>query len=146
MGRTIYRGMVWGEYLIVYGIRVSLYLRHGENCVCDRYVHDLVVDFLAEEHILSENPLERISRVERLFPVPDLVLLFDVPEEVALSRKTDIRSVESLRLRRELYNRLLDSGDVTPIDGTQVPDKNLHEILEAIAELTPSTDVRQVRT
>ena len=56
--------------------------------------------------------------VRLFFPRPDLVIYFDCPEEIALSRKRDTENIEYLIERRELYKDLSDRCGWIKIDRT----------------------------
>jgi len=134
VGKRAYRALVWSDYVRLFAGRVRRYLMRGENCLCDRYLHDLVVDFLAEDGSSGDEMEESISRIQRIFPASDLVFLFDVPERVAMSRKADVQSVEYLRLRRALYDKLRRLPRVEYIDGTRPLGQVVDEMVDAVLQ------------
>ncbi|MFC1682617.1 dTMP kinase [Candidatus Zixiibacteriota bacterium] len=91
----------------------------GRNIVvCDRYVHDLLVDLGTNFGYDSEQIAQLwSSRLLCLFPKPDLVFLLDLPPEVAFERKEDV-PLSYLRDRRALYESMRKLQDVELVDAT----------------------------
>jgi len=79
-------------------------LASADFVVCDRYTPSFVV------YQRRTLPVETLAELSRRFPVPDLVVLLDVPAEVAAARIADrawcrstFDSVETLAMNREVY-------------------------------------------
>lgn len=100
----IWQNMVLFDYLLQVLIKIRIPLLFGKVVVCDRYVYDTLVDFAVDSGC-SKGKFTKIlrRRFVPLFPKPDLLFLLDVPEEVALKRKSDIKALTHLLDRREFY-------------------------------------------
>ena len=108
------------DYLLQAMVKIRLPLMRGRNLVCDRYIYDTVITDLAPSLSYSEEKIEKmLKRFTRLFPVPELVFLVDVPEEIALQRKNDIPSINYLKERRRLYLLVKKHRDIIFLDGSR---------------------------
>jgi len=100
----IWQNMVLFDYLLQVLIKIRIPLLFGNVVVCDRYVYDTLVDF-AVDSSCSKGKFKNMLKmhVASLFPKPDVLFLLDVPEEVALKRKSDIRALTHLLDRRDFF-------------------------------------------
>jgi len=99
-------------YLVMldYGIqllfKVRLPLLLGKTVICDRYVYDTLVDFVADFK-LSRDKVVQLLRMPllKLFPKPDLIFLLDIAENTASKRKGDPTHgfLEYVTSRRNVY-------------------------------------------
>ncbi|MBP2144593.1 dTMP kinase [Methanofollis sp. W23] len=122
---TLYQRLALWEYTLQLLVQVSLPVAfRRRTLICDRYVMDTVLTDLAVDFQYSEEAIRStIHRMLDRFPSPDLTFLIDLPEEVALARKTDTPSVEYLRERRHLYLRAAEAIDAVVLDGTRPLDE-----------------------
>lgn len=123
---------LWTAVMVLdYGMQVAPKLwrarRSAEIVVVDRYRHDVMID-LSAGGSLRGTP--RILR--RLLPDPDLILVLDVAEEVALERKPDSLDVTYLRDRRRLYRELALAASATLIDAGAPADAVGDAVLDAV--------------
>jgi thymidylate kinase len=92
-------------------------------------VTDIAVDF-------SLSKGEMISLVERLLemlPIPDLVILLDIDEQIAFSRKNDVASMSYLIDRRSRYQELASAFPFfIVINADRDPNEIKLEILSCI--------------
>lgn len=108
----------------------------GRHVICDRYYHDLMLDYT----LLVNGDTRKMHRLirlgARLFPRPDLHYFVDVPVDVALARKNDIPSRDYLIERQLYYSEMAKEQTLAPLSGTRPIDENVELIL---------SDLRRVR-
>lgn len=104
MVSRLWRSILVFDTLVQVLVGVYIPLRLGRVVVCDRYIFDQMVD-VAVDFRFSKAQLQEWADnpAYRIFPKPDLTLLFDVKEEEAYSRKDDSRSIPDIALRRKIY-------------------------------------------
>lgn len=104
-----------------YGVRLAPTVRRARRAndvvLLDRYWQDVMVDF-SYGRDLSEPP--RLLR--RLLPEPDGMVILDVPEDLALQRKTDTPDRAYLTERRRLYAQVAERYDAVTVDATPDAD------------------------
>lgn len=112
------------SFFIDYGLQILVKVRskmfQRRLVISDRMYYDAVVDQalnLSERKDLLINSINSFW-VRLFFPRPDLVMWFDCPEEIALSRKSDTENIEYLIERRGLYKDLGERCGWIKIDGT----------------------------
>lgn len=128
--RTVFRfpGLVpffhycfFAEYLLYFLPRVRLPLLGARHVVCDRYVYDAVVGLAADLGYSERKIKATIGGLLRWLPLPDMIFLLDLPEEVAIKRKDDVPSVDFLEHRRRVYLSLAREHGMLVLDGTRDP-------------------------
>ncbi|MCH8876473.1 MAG: hypothetical protein IIA89_06575 [Chloroflexi bacterium] len=87
------------DYTLGYWLKVRPALARSTLVIFDRYFDDLLVDPL-RYRLKTTTAMARLLR--RLIPRPDLLLVLDVPEEEALSRKQEL-PLDEVRRQREGY-------------------------------------------
>lgn len=130
----IYRNILLLDYFLQLLFKVKLRLIFGKNLVCDRYVYDTVINDVAVDVGLSNSEIKDL--IKKLFyvaPKPDIAVLIDLPEEIALQRKNDIPSLEYLQERRKIYLAIANEFKMMILDGTEEIEKNKSLILKMIA-------------
>ena len=104
-----------------YGLQVAPRLRRArlssQIVIVDRYRHDVIID-LSAGGVLASTP--RILRW--LLPPPDVVVVLDVAEDIALARKPDSLDLTYLRDRRRLYRELALDPAAILIDASEPAD------------------------
>ena len=131
--RKVWNYIVILDFLFIYLFRIKRHLIIGKTVFADKYAYDLLTT-------LMYNGLynEKAARIMlKLFPKPDLVFIFDIPEEVSNERKDDtieyVRKFGAdhdvdkyLKIRREGYIKIAKSLGISIIDARK--DFNmLHE-------------------
>ena len=81
----------------------------GYTLILDRFIVDTLVDiaFSLKNKSLLSSKLGKLFI--RIIPKDSMVLIFDVDESIALSRKSDISETDSLVIRRELYHLMTET-------------------------------------
>jgi dTMP kinase len=130
---TLYTAAVLVDYYLQTWTKLALHATRGGYVVADRYLYDTVINDLGVHLGYSEaEVLRAIERGQRFLPKPDLVILIDLPEEVAFQRKSDVPHIEYLRERRSLYLSLRSLDQVILVNGEENPDRLLGGILALI--------------
>jgi len=104
-------------------VRIAIPLKLGENLICDRYIHDTIVDLTIDLNYPKEKAGVLLNRVMKLLPRPNLVFLVDVSEEIAYSRKNDIPAIDFLRERRSIYLKIGRQYKMLILNGHQEIEK-----------------------
>lgn len=125
-----YRFVYWPYYYLLlldyfpqifFRVRIPLML--GRTVICDRYVHDTLINMALNLSFSYEKTTLIIRKVFKLFPRPEMTYLIDVPEEIAFQRKDDIPSVDYLKDRRKMYMGIQKGLEIERIDGSlNLPD------------------------
>ncbi len=111
-------------FLIDYGFQILFRLRIKLNkegvVISDRFFYDSLIDQAINLGQRGEGFLNSLdaSWMRLIFPMPDMVIYIDCPEEIAYARKDDAPDVEYLKERRELYLKLAHRYEWIKIDGT----------------------------
>jgi dTMP kinase len=109
----------------------------GLDVVCDRYVPSSLV---YQGHV-REVPINFIEAVNEGVPDPDVVILLDVPDEVALARGGDPsdrieREGDAFHRKvREGYRKLAAERNWVVLDGSRAPDQVAESVWDAIRDL-----------
>ena len=138
--RKIWNYIVICDFLFIYLFRIKRYLFVGKNVVCDRYVYDMIAD-LMYDGIYSEKASKILLK---LVLKPDLVFMFDVPEEVSDLRKDDTKdsvnikdsddAIDYLRVHRESYLKIAESSGIPIIDTTKDFERLQTEIYKQVCQ------------
>jgi len=135
----LYQRLLLAEYYLQLVWRMSLPLALSKRTiVSDRYIIDTVVTDLAVDfNYLPDEIHALIRRLHARFPKPDILVLIDLPEEIAMQRKTDTPSVDYLRERRGLY--LLEAKGVGAriIDGSLPLDEIKRQVRQLVEVRQP---------
>lgn len=120
--RNRWAGVAWRGMLIIdYGARLAPAVRRARRrndvVLLDRYWQDVMVD-LSYGGRLEDPP--RLLR--RLLPEPAGVVILDVPEAIALERKTDTPDLEYLSERRRLYAEVAERSGAAIVDARPAAD------------------------
>ncbi len=116
----MYQSVFLLDYLIQAVIKIRIPLLLGNNIVSDRYVYDTVITDLAVDLGYSEEKISLLIRhLLTLLPKPDIAIYIDTPEQIALSRKSDVPSVEYLIDRRARYSLVANSWGMEIVDGAE---------------------------
>jgi thymidylate kinase len=114
-----------------YGLQVAprLYVarRSADVVIVDRYRHDVLIDLSAGGELVNTPPALRW-----LLPEPDLIVILDVHEEIALSRKPESPDLTYLEDRRQLYRQLALGSAAILIDASEASDVVSESVFHAI--------------
>lgn len=94
------------EYLAEVLIKIRIPLWLGGNVVSDRYVFDVITSNAANYGLSFHEHLKLVENMLRICPKPQMVYFVDIPEEIAISRKDDVPSIEYLINRRKYYQNM----------------------------------------
>lgn len=129
----IYNYVVIAEYIFQITIKLTIPYRLGYSIICDRYVYDTVINDISLYAGLSvDETKDLLRKAWNCIPKPDIVFLIHVPEHVALQRKSDIPSLNYLRIRNRLYSEIADCQKFLLLDGTKDPFTLKKMVLEKI--------------
>ena len=107
----------------------------GYHIICDRYYHDLMLDYGVTVSANIEHILRLTALSERLFPKPDLLYFLFVTPEIAMSRKSDIPAVEYLQERSDIYAAIAERFNATVLDASLPLEENCSKLLKDIDAL-----------
>jgi thymidylate kinase len=115
---------------VIYKVHIPFIL--GKHVICDRYYHDLMLDYGTQTNAPLSKILSLVAFSRRLFPEPDLLYFLKIPCEIALQRKSDIPSLEYLEERDKKYQAIANELDAKELDGTSPLSVNSDIILNDI--------------
>lgn len=134
---TAYRYITLIDYLIQIMVKVKISLMLGRSVICDRYIHDTVIDLALDLGYSGEKVGGMLKGVLlRLAPGPDLIFLLDAPEEIVYERKEDTVSLNYLKERREIYLNLGRRYEMTILDGSADIAELEHSIWDRVKGIT----------
>jgi thymidylate kinase len=126
---AVYAAVWFVDYCLQAFRRVTLPIMSGKIVVADRYIYDLLLNIA----LATGYPFNLLCRLLPFFfifnPKPDVVFVMDTPEEIALSRKSDVHSIEYLRERRSQYLMLAQRFGFPVLDGRADRDAVLSEVM-----------------
>lgn len=131
LSSSLIRRLWTGLMVLDYGLQVAPKLirarREAEVVIVDRYRHDVLIDLSAGGELVTT------PRVLRwLLPDPDLIVVLDVDEQVALVRKPDSPDLTYLEQRRRLYRELAQAPTAILLDASESPDVVGESVFRAI--------------
>jgi thymidylate kinase len=116
---TIWPWIQLVDAVIVLAFMVYIPIMRGSVLVCDRYVHDLLVDLMADTGN-SDLHIRMVGRLMlKLVPRGSLTFVLDADEDTILKRKSDIPSMQYLRRRRQLYRLIANYLDLPSVNCSQ---------------------------
>ena len=100
--------------------------------LCDRFIPDMLVDLMCEtkDYLLHKRLVGRV--LLSLIPRSSKLVIIDVTENTAFSRKHDIPRVDYLEERRKLYLTLAKTLDIPIISGEGEVDEVHEDILKTL--------------
>lgn len=115
----IYTFMLMLEYVIQVFFKIIIPMKLGYVVVADRYLYDTVINDIGVDSNMSLFEIMEIyNRYENYLPPPLVTFLIQIPEETAMQRKTDIPSINYIRIRNDLYSEFSKNKEVILLDGT----------------------------
>jgi dTMP kinase len=143
----VYQSILSIDYLLQLLFKIRIPLIFGKNLICDRYIYDTAVTDMAVDFGFTKPQI--LSFVRRFFyiaPKPHLAFLIDLPEDIALKRKSDILSEGYLRDRRGIYLEIAREVEMMVLDGS----KDFHELQYEVVKIVENfikegcTNVRRI--
>jgi thymidylate kinase len=135
MWSTIYHYGILADYVLQVLTRAGAPLLFGWSVVCDRYVHDTVVNTALVLDYSDDKLLRLLVGMQRLIPRPDLTLLADLPEEIAYMRKNDVLSIAFLSERRRRFHLMADAHDLPVLDASKPLDELVEHVTAQVLQL-----------
>lgn len=124
------------DYFFQILFKIAIPHKFGYSIICDRYIYDTIINDMAVDSDLTLSSVHNIlSRFWSLFPKPDLVFLLNVPEQVAMNRKTDIPSFDYLVIRNQFYRRIASLESFIALDGMLSFSALEEEVFREIAKI-----------
>ena len=106
------------EYFFLIYFKLIRSQKHREVVICDRYLHDAIVDFASNCSISHTNTDTLLDNaISRWFPRPDRLYFIDISPETGTRRKTDGTSLSYLQDRVPLYRSIAVRSGAMVIDG-----------------------------
>ncbi len=118
------------DYFIKIFKDIKIPLLKRKIVICDRYIYDSVIDLAVDLDYDNKKIKKIIDFSLLIIPTPDIVILIDLPEEIAFGRKDDVPSLEYLKDRRCRYLDLGKIYKIQIIDG----DRNFTQIQQEIKD------------
>jgi len=117
------------NYMVLVLPQILLRKKKHQILITDRYVYDYVVQRL----ILEKSVSKANKLLLRIVPKPDLLIVLDVDEKIAFSRKREDKTdLKSLKIMRRLYLKL-----GTKINGHVVnASKDVSDVFKELFMLT----------
>jgi thymidylate kinase len=125
--RWLWRGMMVLDYGLQVAPKLSRARRRADIVIVDRYRHDVLVDLSAGGGLVSTPRL-----LGWLLPEPDLIVVLDVEEEVALARKPDSPDLTYLKQRRHLYRQLAQASNAILLDAGSPTEAVSESVFHAV--------------
>jgi hypothetical protein len=102
---------------LVFKVHIPLWL--GRTIVCDRFVHDVLIDTMIGigDSQLHGKPVGRLFL--RLVPGWAKVVCIDSPAEIAFERRPELRHDTLWQTRRALYRQLSETVGIPIVDNSQ---------------------------
>ena len=141
-----YTNLLLVDYFFQNLVRIRIPLMRHNIVICDRYVHDTVVDLAVDQDYSDQKIRSMLKRFLFLAPKPVDIFLPDLPEETAFQRKDDIPSIGYLKERREIYLNMARDYGMVILDGS-LDVTSLGSLLEnkVISLTTASKTMKRVR-
>jgi thymidylate kinase len=137
---------LWADYGLGYYLRLYPLLAGSTLVVFDRYFHDLLVDPLRFRY---GGPRWLVELIARLIPLPDMMLILDVPAEVLQARKQEVSVQESAR-QVEAYRALAKSatvrGRAVLVDAARPLEDVVRQCVDGTQALLAERAARRLRT
>jgi hypothetical protein len=114
---AIYLTVMVIDYLPQAWWKVGLPRLLGKHVICDRYYHDMALDYAVTVNGDAARMMRVLRLLERLVPGTDLHYFVDVPPEVAFARKDDVPSIAYLVERAALYRAMAAELGLPALDG-----------------------------
>lgn len=121
------------DTLLQYGVKIRALRAGGRSVICDRYIHDALLDLeLAFPDLAPENAIRSLFD---LCPQPDYSFLLMLPRETMYQRMEKKQEpfsepIERRNRRYEAYATLARTGQLMVLDSTRPIEQVHHTILK----------------
>jgi thymidylate kinase len=129
----VYFAVMFLDYLPQVFVKVVWPKWMGKTVICDRYYHDLMLDYAITVSASPDRMLSLVRFCEKVLPIPDLHYYVTVPVEVALARKDDVPAKDYLVERRKYYDDMAGKMGLPILDGEAPLVNNCSRILSDLA-------------
>lgn len=137
---AVYLAVMVLDYLPQAWWKVGLPRLLGRHVICDRYYHDMALDYAVTVNGDAARMMHVLRLLERLVPRTDLHYFVDVPAEVAYARKDDVPSIDYLRERVALYRTMASELGLPSLDGQAPVETGCARIAEDMKRIhSPGT-------
>lgn len=130
----VYYSVALLDYLILVNWSLWSFLFRRSNIVCDRYIYDIVINLGDILNYSKQDEAKLIRRLSAFFPQPDLVIVCDVDEEVALQRKSDTPHISYLNTCRPKYRYLAKCFNFPVVDTSLSLETTTAQVWQIVAE------------
>lgn len=117
------------DYLPQAWWKVGLPRLLGRHVICDRYLHDLALDYAITVNGDTQRMMRALHALQWLVPATDLHYFVAIPPEVALLRKDDVPSIDYLHERDHYYRAMVQALGVPLLDGQAPIAENCQRLL-----------------
>lgn len=134
--RSIWRSSTLLDHYISFRRALGRLPADVTTVIFDRYVYDSMID-IDSAFGSGGRETERLlgSRFARLFPVPDRVVLLEIPPEESMKRKDDIPSVEYLESRYPVYHIIAERVGAGVVDATKTKEQVQADIRREVEDI-----------
>lgn len=123
-------GLCWVlDYALQTLYKVGIPKLKRSRLIVDRYVYDAILNASLTANWSPSTTHLLATVLLKILPMPDVILLIDLPEEIAFERKNDIQSVEYLRERRQRYLAMAHRYGFLKLNGTASPQTLFKEAI-----------------
>lgn len=135
--RHTWLAMALVDTLAQYGAKLRAFLARGETVICDRYVHDGLLDLKLKFPELGDLHDVFARTLPKMCPTPDTALLLMLPKHVMLERMAQKREPfpdsEAIRdARYAAYEELGRSGRFHVLDAAQAVEALHQDMMRAV--------------
>ena len=132
--RSIWRSCTLIDHYISFRRALRRVPRDADIIVLDRYVYDSMIDIDSAFGSGGRETRRLLdSRLFRLFPRPDKVILLEIPPEESMKRKDDIPSIEYLESRHPVYHIIAERVNAGIVDAAKPVEEVQADIRREIA-------------
>lgn len=137
--KNIYLVYILIDHWLQILIKVRLPLMRGYHVICDRYVHDSIVDLVTNfnmKYVDAKNIIKKLTK----FPKPNYVFYLKVPPKIAFNRKNGESPMNYLLLKEKVYSIMAEDEefDIIPLDGTRDKGTLFKEVINLIKRGNPN--------
>jgi thymidylate kinase len=103
--------------------------------ILDRYIFDTLLNISISLGWSEAKAMAATHKWLRQHPKPTPLFIIDLPEEIAMQRKTDVPSIEYLKERRRRYLNISKEFGAVLLDGQTSPEKLVDMVASKIKKI-----------